>query len=293
MSRLDWSADRRQASLLGVMGPDEYTPISNNNSFTNRMVAFALSAAAEVGAAGWATAEECAAFREAAGALPMPRAEDGSLVLQCDGFDQLAEPRFDELWRDRGRTFAAQVPQERLIRSKCLKQADVLMLMMLFPDEFSDGEVRRAWDYYEPLTTHDSSLSAGVHAIVAARLGLMDEAWRFWRIGSEIDLDVERGLACEGVHIAAAGAVWQMAVLGFGGMRTALQSDVLTLTPRLPTAWTRLAFPIVWKTTPLAVEITANCTVVTNRGDRALEIRVDRDTRQLSPREQATWQRQH
>ena len=289
MKRLDQRPGEAHPSLLGVMGPDEYTPTSDNNTYTNRMVAFALQLASEVGRDGGATNEERAAFARAAAAVPIPRAADGELVLQCEGFDRLADPRFDELWRDRRNTFASQVPPEHLHRSRCLKQADALMLMMLFPDEFSDAEVRRAWDYYLPLTTHDSSLSAGVHAIVAARLGLMDEAWSFWRSASGLDLDVERRSAAEGVHVANAAALWQVAVFGFGGMRTALQADVLTLRPRLPAAWSRLAFPIVWHGCPVYVDVTRGGVTVSNRGPHLLEVRVHDEARQIAPQQQATW----
>jgi len=277
------------ANLLGVMGPDEYKPISNNNAYTNRMVSFALRAAAEVGEAAGAGVEECEHWRRLAGELPIPRADDGILILQCEGFDRFAEPDFERLWKDRRRTFAAQVSQERLYRSKCLKQADVLMMMALFPDEFREAEVRRAWAYYLPYTTHDSSLSAGVHAIVAARLGLADEAWEFWQQAKAIDLDIEHGRAAEGIHIANAGAVWQMAVFGFAGMRTAMQADVLTLSPRLPVAWSRLAFPVVWKGAAAYVDIEPDGVTVTNRGSRPLDVCVHGEPRTIPPGERALW----
>ncbi|MGB9620121.1 MAG: glycoside hydrolase family 65 protein, partial [Armatimonadota bacterium] len=144
----------------------------------NRMVRFALELASRVGSKVGVPEQECADFARAAALLPIPRRADG-LVLQCEEFESLAEPRFDELWKDRTRAFASQVSQERLYRSKCLKQADVLM-MMLFPEEFNLQEIAQAWEYYLPYTTHDSSLSAGAHAIVACRLGLREQAWEFW-----------------------------------------------------------------------------------------------------------------
>lgn len=289
MERLDWRAGENHPSLLGVMGPDEYTPISNNNAYTNRLVKFALQLAAQVGPAGGASVEECEAFTRLARGLSIPRDEDGLLVLQCEGFDALAEPRFDELWRDRGRPFAAQVSRERLYRSKCLKQADVLMLMMLFPDQFSDAEVQRAWEYYLPLTTHDSSLSAGVHAIVACRLGRLDDARQFWHAAAGLDLDAERGGAAEGIHIGNAAAVWQAAVFGFAGMQTAMQSDVLMFQPRLPDAWSRLAFPIAWKGGRLHVDITRERVAVTNRVDQAIPVCVCGDTREIEPQKTQVW----
>lgn len=290
LERVDRRPEEEKLSLLGVMGPDEYTPISNNNSYTNRLASFALGLAAEVGETGGASPAERAAFAEAAKRLGVVRAADGVLVLQCEQFERLAEPRFDEFWKDRGKPFGSQVSQERVYRCKCLKQADVLMLMMLFPDEFSDEEVRRAWDYYLPYTTHDSSLSPGAHAIVAARLGRIDDAWRFWLAGRGLDLDVAHGGAAEGVHIANAAAVWQMAVLGFAGLRTAMQGDVLTLQPRLPKAWKRLAFPIVWKGCPVHVDANREGVIVTNRGSEPLAVEVYGQSREVPDGGQQSWE---
>ncbi len=291
VQRLDWRAGEDHPSLLGVMGPDEFTPISNNNAYTNRLVRFALRLAAEVGKVGGTSPHEREAFARAADGLPIPRHADGKLVWQCEGFDALAELDLDRLWTDRGKTLGSQVSQERLYRSKCLKQADVLMLMMLFPDEFTDSEVRRAWDYYVPLTTHDSSLSPGVHAIVACRLGLIEEAWRYWQQAVGTDLDIERGGAAQGIHISNAALVWQVAVLGFAGMKTAMQSDVLTFRPRLPAAWSRLAFPVVWRGTRAHVEITREHVTVANRSDKALDVRVGDQTRTVPARGTQVWTR--
>ncbi len=273
LARIDTRAGADAPSLLGVMGPDEYTPISSNNAYTNRMAAFALGlAGGELGRAGGATEAERAAFAQTARALPILRSADGKLVLQCEEFMRLAEPRFDELWKDRAIGYANNVSQERLYRSKALKQADVLMLMMLFPQEFSDAEVRAAWDAYLPYTTHDSSLSAGAHAIVALRLGLHELAWQFWRMSADKDLDVAHGGAAEGIHIAGCGANWQIAILGFAGMKTALQAEAFTLVPQLPAHWKRLAFPITWRGSPLRVEITAGRCVVTNLGQADVDV---------------------
>jgi len=280
MARIDRRPGDDYPSLLGVMGPDEYTPICHNNAFTNRLARFALALAAETPGA---SPEEARAFAEAARALRIPRGADGVLVLQCEDFELLAEPQFERLWHDRRRPFSSQVPQERLYRTRCPKQADVLMLMHLVPHEFSDAEVRRAWDYYLPYTTHDSSLSAGVHAIIACRLGLDEAAWDFWRQSAEIDLDVEHGGAAEGIHIACAGANWQVAVLGFAGLATAMESDRLRLRPRLPRAWSRLAFPLVWKGCPVSIDIVPGATTVRNRGTAPLPVTVGAETREIPP----------
>ncbi|MBL8131725.1 MAG: glycoside hydrolase family 65 protein [Anaerolineae bacterium] len=282
LERIDRRPGDPYPSLLGVMGPDEYAPITSNNAYTNRLVAFALdqaSAAAE----GDAAREQWIAT---ARTLPIARRADG-LVMQCEEFERFAEVDFAALWRDRSQGFASQVSQERLYRSRCLKQADVLLLMMLFPDEFSDEEVRQAWDYYLPYTTHDSSLSPGVHAVIALRLGLMDQAWAFWQRSLTLDLD---GGAEEGIHIAAQGMNWQIAVLGFGGLKTAMQADILTLTPRLPDRWARLAFPVLWKGQRAFVEATHSVVTVENRSNRPLEAQVNVFRRRIPAGERVAFE---
>lgn len=290
LARVDQREGDDYFSLLGVMGPDEYTPISGNNSYTNRMVAFALDLAAQVGEAVGAPQEEYEQFARVSELLPLVYDSENQLVMQCEEFAKLADPRFEELWKDRSKTFASQVSQERLYRGKCLKQADVLMLMMLFPDQFTEEEVRQAWDYYLPYTTHDSSLSPGAHAIVALRLGLTNEAWEFWQKGKGLDLDIAHGGAAEGIHIANAGAVWQMAVFGFAGMATALQAERLTLRPKLPAAWSRLAFPIVWKGCPVYVDITRDRVVVSNRGGEPMEVQVGDEVQTIEAGGSSEWE---
>lgn len=249
LGRVSRRAGDERVHLLGVMGPDEYTPISSNNAYTNRMVARALALAAGVAE----DTGERERFAAAARGLWLPRA--GALVLQCEEWPLLGEPEFENSWLDRRRTYAAQVSQERLYRSKCLKQADVLMLMAMLPQEFSDAEVAAAWAEYVPYTTHDSSLSPGAHALVALRLGLGEEAWGFWQRGKGLDLDVSHGGAAEGVHIAACGAMWQMAVYGFAGVKSAMETEVLTIGPRLPEQWSALRFPFCWRGSRVRVEI--------------------------------------
>lgn len=288
MDRLDVRPGEDRPSLLGVMGPDEYTPLVSNNAYTNRLVAFALALAARHGGAAGATEEERAAWAAAAEALPVRPGPDG-LVLQCVEWPRLAEPDFDRFWTDRSQPFARFVSRERLYRTRCLKQADVLMLMMLFPDEFTDAEVGKAWDTYLPVTTHDSSLSASIHAIVALRLGRVETAYDFWRASAFQDLDVAGGGAAEGVHIAGCGGNWQVCVLGFAGMRTALQADRLTLRPHLPPAWTRLAFPVVWRDTRVHVEVTREETTVANRGTEALEVEVNGIRKAVAPAASETF----
>ena len=288
MARVDVRPGDAHPSLLGVMGPDEYAPISHNNAYTNFLVAFVLRlAAGEVGCSGGALEEERGQFAAVAESLPILRsAFHSDLVLQCEGFDRLARPKFEEFWTDRDSPYAAQVSQERLYRSQNLKQADVLMLMMLFPGAFSQAELRAAWDYYVPVTTHDSSLSAGVHAIQACRLGLREPAWEFWQKSSRMDID---GGAAQGIHIAGCGVNWQIAVFGFAGLGTAMEPGPLRLRPQLPAGWSRLAFPLVWKGNPLQVTIATRQTTVKNKGQKPVRVQWRNEERCVAPSETACF----
>lgn len=297
MARID-TRDGRPV-LLGVMGPDEYAPFTDNNAWTNRMVRFALETAADESGAD---AAECDAWRAVAAALPIPRhPDDPRLVLQCDGYHLRPALPFERYWRDRSHTLGSQVAQERLYRSRCPKQADVLMLMAIFPGEFSRDELRAAWDEYTSITTHDSSLSPGIHALVALRLGLHEPAWQFWQRAAQLDQVGEStgnsgagspgGGAAEGVHAANCGAIWQVLVFGFAGVHNALQSAELRLAPRLPAHWNRLAFPLVWRGTPLHVEITHTSVTICNRGPAPLRATVDDEPRDIAPLSTAAWPR--
>lgn len=275
-ARVDWRTGDDYPSLLGVMGPDEYAPITDNNAYTNRLVSLALQCAAQVEP----DSEQRDLYNRIAQGLPIYRM--GDIVLQHEQFDRMAEFDFDAFWHDRTRPIAAQVSQERLYRSKAMKQADVLLLMMLFPDEFTDAEVRAAWDYYLPHTTHDSSLSPGVHAVVAARLGMVEQALAFWR--QSLRIDTGNG-AAEGIHIAAHGINWQIAVLGFGGLRDAMNADVLTLSPVLPPGWSRLAFPLVWRGQRLVVDVRPDRVTVENRSAEPLVVHIFRSAWTIAPGE--------
>lgn len=281
--RVTYSAEHDRYDLLAVMGPDEYAPISRNNAYTNRLVAFALQAAGflwqklersdAAAAAGLRhdlrlADDEPAGFMEIAAKLRLPYDERRRLVLQSDDFFAQEPLDWARHWPDRSKRLAACVHQERLYRSQVLKQADALQLMALFPHEFDREQMKIAYETYEPLTSHDSSLSRPTHALIAAWIGRGDDAWRLWEEG--VGHDLRPCEASEGVHAGCAGASWMTAVLGFGGVATRMQTDVLRIDPRLPANWTALRFPFVWEGQPLHVDIEQGGVTIHHRGDRPL-----------------------
>jgi kojibiose phosphorylase len=134
---------------------------------------------------------------------------------------------------------------ERIRRSQIIKQPDVVMLVHLLWDRLP-SEVRRAnFEYYEPRCGHGSSLSPAIHALVAARLGKIALAERYFRQAAQIDLANNMGNAAGGIHAAALGGLWQAAVLGFAGLRLARDGPVLR--PCLPPGWRSLSMRLQWR----------------------------------------------
>lgn len=266
--------------IAPVIGPDEYHESVRNNSFTNLMARWNLERALEVtelleGLGGKAWPElagrldlrpaELQRWKTVADTLVNRFSTDNLLYEQFDGYFRLENILATDVAQ---RPFAADVVlgRERCHRSQVIKQADVVMLMHMLGEVFPRDVVLANYRYYEPRTSHGSSLSPAVHAAVAARAGLPDEALPYFHMTASIDLDDRMGNAAQGIHMAAAAGLWQAAVFGFGGVRP--EGDCLRVDPHLPQSWSRLAFPFTWRETELCVRAAAS----------QLEIELDAET---------------
>lgn len=144
------------------------------------------------------------------------------------------------------------------------KQADVLLLLHLFESRFDDEIRRNSWNYYEPKTTHDSSLSLSTHAILASDLQMGDTAYDFYEKACETDLGKHIGKSVQGIHMASCGGIWNMTVEGFGGIR--IMNGKLRIEPHLPAAWDSLKYQINWQKSLLQVVVTHEKMVVSAVG---------------------------
>jgi beta-phosphoglucomutase family hydrolase len=258
--------------LRGVVGPDEYHHSVDDNAYTNWMVRFNLEKAAE--AAGWLRGDSAEACEALAARLRLAPDEPGTwaavarqlycpvpnaqgVIEQFAGFFDLERypvPREERLKAPVSRLF----DWDRINRLQLIKQADVLMLLHLFPEAFPHDVVLANYRYYEPITDHGSSLSPGIHAAVAARLGLREDAERYWRESLWLDLSNTMGNSALGVHPACMGATWQALVFGFLGVRFAAGGP--TLDPeagrRLPGRWRRVELTLAWRGARYPVTVT-------------------------------------
>ncbi len=260
--------------IHGVTGPDEYTTVVNDNLFTNVMARFNLRFAARnvremaveapeayarmVERLGFEP-EEAEEWERAAEAMHIPYS--GALGIHPQ--DQVFLER--EVWD------LEQTPPEQrplllhfhplvIYRYQVLKQADVVLALFLQGNHFTDEEKLADFEYYDPLTTGDSTLSAVVQSILAAEVGYQELALEYFRQAIFVDLADLHHNASDGVHVASAGGVWTALVSGFGGMRD--HFGQLSFDPRLPAEWPELAFVLHWHGTRLEVSVTADALTV-------------------------------
>ncbi|MFQ5847985.1 MAG: glycoside hydrolase family 65 protein [Candidatus Methylomirabilales bacterium] len=246
--------------IEAAIGPDEYHETVTDNAYTNCMARWVLRRA--VDAAGWLRihhAEQWVALSEKIG-LADEEIDRWShvaekLVDNCDPHTGLFEQYrgyFDLVpvdlgdYEPREQTMDVILGWQELVRTQIIKQADVVMLLVLLGHHYSRSVWEANYRFYEPRTSHDSSLSASMHALMAARLGDLNDAERYFRKAASIDLDFEHGVtAAGGVHIAALGGMWQALVFGFGGLMVTDQGP--TFAPHVPKGWGPLRIPLRWR----------------------------------------------
>ncbi|MEZ3162090.1 glycosyl hydrolase family 65 protein [Microbacterium sp. BWT-B31] len=257
----------RSFHIHGVTGPDEYTTVVNDNLFTNVMARFNLRFAARI--VREMAAADGEAYRRMVDRLALEPGE-------ADGWLQAAEAMHipfstalgihpqDHVFLEREIWDLENTPPDKrplllhyhplvIYRYQVLKQADVVLALFLQGNHFSAADKRADFEYYDPLTTGDSTLSAVVQSILAAEVGYQDLALEYFHQSLFVDLGDLHHNAADGVHVASAGGVWTALVSGFGGMRD--HFGELSFDPRLPAAWPELSFVLHWHGTRLDVTV--------------------------------------
>jgi len=263
-----WRAENGETfHIHGVTGPDEYTTVVNNNLFTNVMARFNLRSAADAvrmlakrDGRGYEQMlarldlefAEVEAWEHAAEQMVIPFDEHLGIHPQHEDFLQR------EVW-----DLAHTPPDKRplllhfhplvIYRFQVLKQADVVLALYLQGDQFSDELKRADFEYYDPITTGDSTLSAVVQSIIAAEVGYHDLALNYFLDALFVDLADLHDNTTDGVHVASTGGVWNALVSGFGGFRD--QGGRFTIDPRLPMEWTELTYRITISGTRVRVRV--------------------------------------
>lgn len=256
-SRFSYDRNKEQYNLLFVKGPDEYCGVTSNNFYTVRMAVHNLKLAKDTVLNmeqkypdEWERLKERIDFKQ----QEIARWEDiieksvtyydetRKLWIQDDTFEKL-EPLDIKAYKMDDTSLYNKLSFDRLQRYQVLKQPDVLMLMSLFPEAFSEEEQQAAWYYYEEKTLHDSTLSFSIHSMMAARLGHIKKAEEYFYKGTYLDLhDIMKNTSNEGIHVASLGASWQALVFGYAGVW--VNSNGITCNPHLPEGIRKMEFTI-------------------------------------------------
>ncbi|MBV7294516.1 glycoside hydrolase family 65 protein [Corynebacterium sp. TAE3-ERU12] len=276
--------NRSEFQIHSVTGPDEYNTVVNNNLYTNVMAQFNLRAAADVvdqmrreRPDDFRKAQhfhkiddaEVAEWREAADRMYIPFNEELGIHPQDDQFLLRQRWQLDDPEVGPKRPLLLYYHPLTIYRHQIIKQADVVLALFLRGNQFTDEQKRADYDYYDPLTTGDSTLSAVVQSIVAAEVGYNESALNFFYRGLYVDLANLHGNTADGVHVASAGGVWQSLVYGFGGFRD--HGGKFTINPKLPEEWDGLTYRVTIRGCRMRVTVRRHSVeVVLEEGDYAL-----------------------
>lgn len=258
--RVHYNQAKDQYMMHGVTGPNEYENNVNNNWYTNLIATWTLKYTVESLQLApnkqeslQVTAAELVKWNDIIEKMYYPYDEERQVFVQHDTFldkDLLPVAELDPQELPLNQHWS----WDKILRSPFIKQADVLQGLYFFRDQFSPEVVERNFDFYEPMTVHESSLSPSIHAILAADLGKMDQAVEFYARTARLDLDNYNNDTEDGLHITSMTGSWLTIVQGFAGMQTV--NEQLSFRPLLPDNWTNYAFHINYRGRLLKITVT-------------------------------------
>ena len=293
--RATFSTDKNKYVILGVTGPNEYENNVNNNWYTNYIAQWCIKYTAEsiekveaeyssdytrVMNKAKLSKAEVNDWLKVANNMYFPYSVKHNVYLQQDGFldkELITVADLDKSQRPINQKWS----WDRILRSPYIKQADTLQGMYFFEDEFTTEELERHFNFYEPFTVHESSLSPCVHSIQAAKLDRMEEAYTFYLRTSRLDLDDYNHEVHEGLHITSMAGTWMSIVEGFGGMR--IKDDTLTFEPKIPKQWDAYSFKVNFRNQILKVIVNQDKTHFELDGKNDLQILVNSKSITISP----------
>ncbi len=275
--RVHFSEPKQQYVMHGVTGPNEYENNVNNNWYTNYIAAWCLKYAAEAllyvknkapykyealkEKTNFEEEKELKQWQEIQNNIYLPQDEKTGVFLQQEGFLDKALIPVEQL-AAADRPLNQKWSWDRILRSCYIKQADVLQGLYFFEDKFDLATIKKNFDFYEPLTVHESSLSPCVHVVLAARIGNKDKAYEMYLRTARLDLDDYNNDTEDGLHITSMAGTWMAVVKGIGGMR--VHRNQLYFEPFLPNTWQSISFKIQFRGNTILVKVTAKETRLEN-----------------------------
>jgi len=285
--RATYSTYRNQYVILGVTGPNEYENNVNNNFYTNYLAKWCIEYAIEqidkiekeyasdftrIMSKVNLDKSEITHWKAVADNMYFPYSEEHGVYLQQDGFLDKELVKVHDLDKSQ-RPINQKWSWDRILRSPYIKQADTLQGFYFFEDHFTKEQLEKHFDFYEPFTVHESSLSPCVHSIQAATLGRMEQAYTFYLRTSRLDLDDYNKEVEEGCHITSMAGTWMSIVEGFGGMR--VKENTLHFEPKIPKEWAGYSFKINFRNQIVKVTVNQSQTSFSIEGDNQINVFVN------------------
>ncbi len=292
--RVNWSDEKQKFVMLGVTGPNEYENNVNNNWYTNILATWCLKYAAEVIEIVRSKQpevlpallrkikfkdQELLDWANIVDKMYYPIDQERGIFLQQDGYLDKEQILVKDL-SPNDRPINQKWSWDRILRSCFIKQADVLQGLYFFEEDYDLATLKRNFDFYEPRTVHESSLSPCVHSILAAKLNDGTRAYEFYLRTARLDLDDYNNDTEDGLHITSMAGTWMSMVEGFAGMR--IRNDKLEFNPFLPAKWKSFSFTIGFRGAILKIKITENSMIVQNNTGIDLEICIASQTYKLA-----------
>lgn len=284
--RVNWSDSKGKYVMLGVTGPNEYENNVNNNWYTNRIAVWTMEYTLEV--LDYLKANENARYQELLDKLQLtdeetakwkhiienmyyPYDAERDVFLQQDGFLDKELVPVKELAPE-NLPLNQNWSWDRILRSCYIKQADVLQGLFFLSDRYDLETKKRNFDFYEPLTVHESSLSPCVHSILACELGYQEKAYEMYLRTARLDLDNYNNDTEDGCHTTSMAGTWMAVIHGFAGLHVA--NDELVLKPFIPSHWKSFSFNVMFRGATLKVNVNEDSIVVVNETDVPAAIRL-------------------
>jgi maltose phosphorylase len=283
--RATWSENLKKYVILGVTGPNEYENNVNNNWHTNSMAVWTLSYTISgllkvqkeahekykelIRKTNFDFSVETPLWQKIIDNMHMPFDRKRNVFLQQDGFLDKELITSDKIPSEE-RPINQHWSWDRILRSCFIKQADVLQSLYVFEDKYDTETIKRNFDFYEPMTVHESSLSACIHSILASRIGNIEKAYELYLRTARLDLDDYNNEVGDGLHITSMAGTWLAIVEGFGGMR--IIDGKVQINPLIPGQWKSYSFHTRFRGILFEVKVNHKEIIINNLSEKSLTI---------------------
>ncbi|ADE19762.1 glycosyl hydrolase family 65 protein [Mycoplasma crocodyli] len=285
-NRAELNKRNKSYEIKDVMGPNEYKGNINNNAYTNYMVKYNIGLALDL--LSKLSEEKLEALREKLpyeiptalmetvyNNIKLPKPNKDGVISENDQFLNLVRNDISnfQMLGDAGKKLFSTTDGQKLLSGQLVKQADVVLLTYIMPHLFDKEIIEKNFDFYEPITTHDSSLSSSTYALQAIRLRKMDLAYKLFQYSLNIDLGQNMKSSDAGIHAGSLAAIWQVIIFGYGGF--AWYNNEINIDPILPKTWSELTYSVTYQGVVLKVVVNSNdFTVWVESKSKMLKIKI-------------------